>query len=259
MKKLITALALLISCNLYGQLDIRAGIAQNYFNINFGKESDYFYGGVANQSIGPNLDFEWRFKKYYWQKKDTVMNLSKLSMTIHKSLLLGVHYTNHQHTVVGRNIDDDKLFSDWNNQYLHLPLMFKINFQPFILDENFHLSAGIGVVNSFLLSSTLEENATIFTLDSNGEIIDEQFISASSNVKPYMNKYLHMLGIEMSGSFKRLYIGIRAWNSITDQYMEGLEGDWLLSNQYSVYLGSYQTWDKISYSGGGFVMSWKLN
>ncbi len=54
------------------------------------------------------------------------------------------------------------------------------------------MSFGIGVVNSFLLSSTLEERATIYTRDSEGEILDQQFVSDEANVKPYAKKYIPM-------------------------------------------------------------------
>jgi len=72
-------------------------------------------------------------------------------------------------------------------------------------------------------------------------------------------KYLSMFGIEMSGSFRRLYISIRAWFTLSDQYMSQLENDWQVPKAQSVYLGSYDRWDKITYSGGGFVMGWKIN
>lgn len=259
MRLFFTTILILFAFNSLAQLDIRPGIARNFYNINFGKESDYFYGGTGNGSIGPVLDLEWRFDRRYWRKKDTVMTLTKMALTLHRSLLLGIHYTSHQHTVIGLNQTDDEIFSDWKNKYLHLPLFYKFNFQPFVLDENFNISLGLGVVNSFLLSSFLEENATIFMRDQNGQVINEEFISDRASVKPYANQHLMMFGIEMAGSFKRLYIAIRAWFTLSDQYMPNLKDNWSIPNQYSVYLGSYDTWDKITYSGGGFVLGWKVN
>lgn len=259
MKRIFIIALLLANCEVKAQLDIRVGISQNFYNINFGSNSDYFYGGAGNNSVGPVVDFEYHRKKHYWMKKDTVLSMKKLMLTLHSSILMGFHYTYHTHTVSGVNQVDDDIFSNWNNKYLHIPLIYKINFQPLILDENFHMSFGIGVVNSFLVSSTLEERATIYTRDSEGEILDQQFVSDQANVKPYAKKYIPMLGLEMSGSFKRLYIAIRAWLNFSDQYMSGLENNWQVPIEQSVYLGSYQRWDKITYTGGGFVLGWKIN
>ena len=179
-------------------------------------------------------------------------------LTLHSSVMLSFNYTSHTHTESGLNLADDDIFSTWNTKYLHIPLVYKLNTQPLILDENFHMSFGIGIVNSLLLSSTLEERATIFTRDNNGQILDELTVSDKADVKPLSKKYIPMLGLVMSGSFKRLFMALRLWINYSDQFMPRLENNWNLSNEHSVYLGTYERWDKITYTFGTFIFGWKL-
>jgi len=259
MRVILIIALLLANREVKSQLDIRVGISQNFYNINFGGDSDYFYGDAGNNSVGPVVDFEYHRKKHYWIKKDTVLSMKKLMLTLHSSILMGFQYTNHTHTESGVNQVDDDIFSSWNNQYLHIPLIYKINIQPLILDENFHMSFGVGIVNSFLLSSRLEESATIFTRDSEGEILDERSVSDEASVKPYARKYIPSIGIVMSGSFKRLFIAMRGWINFSDQYMSRLENNWQVPREQSVYLGSYERWDKITFTAASFVLGWKIN
>lgn len=210
-------------------------------------------------SVGPVLDLEYRFKRQYGMKRDTALSFRKLSVGHHKSLLLGMHYTNHNHSESGYTPESDRVLSSWNNQYIHLPLIYKFNAQLFPLDEDFFIGFGMGITNSFLLKSQLTESVEIYTRGSMNEIIGSETISDQANVKPFANRHLMMFTFEMSASFKRLYLSIRAWFSLKDQYLKDLETNWLLNDQQSIYLGSYQTWDKVTYGGGAFVLAYKIN
>ena len=273
---ILLALVTFSMLNLSAQLDIRVGVAGNLNVITFGSSSiykffysstsDFFYGG-NNFELGPVVDFEYGFKKGYWKKKDTARTFRDMAITTHKSLMLGVHFSNHQNVEKGFTEDNDDVFSTWTNRYLRMPLIYKLNIQPFILDEDFHFSLGLGVTNSFLISSTLEESVIIysrdlegnFLYDSNRDKIIAQTISDKANAKRYGKTYFMMYTVQMNMSFRRLYLGIRAWFSLTDQYLSELEDDWSLNNEQSIYFGSYVEWDKVHYAGGAMVLAFKIN
>ena len=265
----------LTALRLSAQLDIRVGISSNLNTINFGststynflysKTSDFYYGG-NNFSLGPMVDFEYGFKPHYW-KKDTARTFRNMAITTHKSILVGMHLTNHLNAEKGVTAIGDDVFSSWSNRYLQIPVIYKINIQPFILDENFHLSFGLGITNSFLISSSLEESVIIYSRDTDGEVLLDtngdklvtQTISDIIDVAPITKRYLPLWTFEVSGSFKRLYIGVRGWFSLKDQYLPRLEENWQLDTTQSIYLGSYDNWGKVTYAGGAMVLAFKIN
>ncbi|MCP4458164.1 MAG: hypothetical protein GY816_09110 [Cytophagales bacterium] len=196
-----------------------------------------------------------------------------MAITTHKSLMLGIHFNNHLNEEKGVSDDRangdfrDDVFSTWSNRYVQIPLIYKINIQPFILDEDFHIGFGLGITNSFLIRSVLEESIIIYSrdaegtilLDSNGDKMVTQVISDKADVRPYSKTYLMMFTFELSGLFRRLYMGMRGWFSLTNQYLSGLEDSWQLNNKQSIYFGSYENWGKVTYAGGSLVLAFKIN
>jgi hypothetical protein len=241
----------------YSQVLIRLNLSQNFFNINYGKDSDYFYGGTGNSSISGALDLEFRLKDRK-SKKDTVVTLRKMMLTKYRSILVAAHYSNHDFSVSGFSANGDPILSYMNTQFIHMPIMFKINFQPFVLDEGFIVGAGIGVVPSYLINGSLHEEATIITRDSNGDVINEEFISDETDITLYHDRFFLMFGIELSWSIGRIYVAQRVWFSVRDVYMAELANNWAVPTTHSVYFGAYETWPGIDIGGGAFVIGIKL-
>jgi len=282
MKRIVTIVFIFfLAAELHAQLDVRAGISSTFKTVNFGgstvygnffyrRPTDFYYGG-NNVSLGPVVDLEYRFKRKFW-KKDAGSTFKSMAITVHKSLMIGFHFNNHINEERGFSDDRaagdfrDDVFSRWSNSYLQVPMIYKINIQPFILDEDFHIGFGLGVTHSFLLKSTLEESVIIYErdmdgnrlLDSNGDNIVSLEISDKADVRSFSKTYLVMFTFEISASFKRMYMGMRGWFSLRDQYLTGLEGNWQLNNKQSIYFGSYDKWGKVTYAGGSLVLAYKI-
>ena len=267
MRVLTIILFCTISFSVSAQLSVRLGVAKNFYNINFGNENGYFYGGAGNQNIGPVLDLEYDFARHYMFRKDTSMTLRKLLLRSNASMVIGFHYFNSYLSDEGFNRDGDPVFSNWTNQYLMVPILWKTNIQPFVLDEDFRVSIGMGVTLAFLLSSQLNEGIDVYMRDSQGNLIQdvdgnyilEVEIRDAAEVKTYSKTIYPMFSIDMSVRFKRLYSGIRAWIGFGDFYMKGLESNWNLNNQQSIYFGSYDKWGSVHYSGGAISIGYKIN
>ncbi len=240
------------------QLDIRVGMSRNSHYINFGKDSDYFYGGVPNVSLGPVLDLEYGFPKRSLLRRDS-MSFNALAFKAHTSVLFSFLLTNHLHSEKGFAPNGDRVFSDWRNQYMHLPVLIKFNIHPFVLDHTFHLGVGIGVTSSFLIASELKESVIIYTRDMDGNILSENEISDQAEVSSMTRRYMPQLTFEMSAKVRRIYLAIRAWGSFGDMGLVDFENQWDLNDEQSVYLGSYARWNKVTIGGGAVVLAVQLN
>ena len=275
---IITILSFL-GCSLYAQLDIRVGVSSTFKSVNFGgstvygnflyrRTNDWYFGGNSF-APGPVIDFEYRFKRKFW-KKNAGETFKSLAITIHKSFMVGIHLNDHvnEERFLNREFGfEDGVISRWANRYVHVPMIFKLNVQPFILDENFHIGFGLGLTHSFLVSSTLEEKIFIYErgeegfirFDAQGERIVQQEISDKKDVKPFSKSYVPMFAFELNASFKRLYMGMRGWFSLQNQYMSEFRDNWSLNSDQSIYLTLYDSYGKVTYAGGALVLSYKVN
>ena len=185
----------------------------------------------------------------------------RMSMFFNQSIVAAIHYTDHELVMPGKTENLDLLNSKFGLKYIHVPIIFHLyNFKPFLLDENFSFGFGIGLVNSFLLKSTLEEEATVYEFDMNGSVTGQQYFYDKADVTSISKKYFTMICFEMSFSFKKLYISQRGWFSVGDQYISGLAGNWNVPEQYSVYINARNTFGgKVYYGGGAFIIGWKIN
>lgn len=242
---------------MYSQVVIRLNLSQNSFNINYGKDSDYFYGGTGNSTISGAVDFEFRLKDRA-SKKDSVKTFQQMTFSQYRSILVAAHYTYHNFTVSGFSANGDPIRSYMNTQFIHVPIFYKFDFQPFVLDEGFIVGAGIGVVPSYLLRGSLREEATIITRDNNGDI-NEQFLKDEADITNYHDRFFLMFGIELSWSIGRFYVAQRIWFSLRDVYMDELENNWAIPKTHSVYFGAYESWPGIDIGGGAVVLGIKLN
>ncbi len=254
--KTLLFIGILYCGNLWGQVSIIPSIAYTPYNVQFGS-NNFAYGGNGNATLNPALNLEWVMKRR--SNLNSASEKSQITQYTFKSVLIAIHYNNHELAVSGFSQSNDPIFSTMKTRYIQIPVFFRYNIKPFILNEDFSIGMGLGIVNSILLKNTLREEANLLTRASNGIIIDQQFISDSDNVTRFNNRYTWMVGLEISIRFKRLYLAERAWFTLTDQYMEGLIDEWNVPASHSVYLGSYETWSKVNIGGGAFVLGWKIN
>ena len=221
----------------------------------YGTSSPYNYGGGAD-NVSPGVDVELKLKPMKLKKFPA---LYKIHNTSHKALMTGLYYTSNHYSVKGFTSKGDPMASQFDSKYIHVPLLYKFNFQPFILDEDFHISGAIGIMNSFLLNAKMKEQATYYVLDSSGRVVSQTDVADDQDVTTYSQSYFWSFCLDISISFKRLYVGERAYFSFQDQYLNGLESRWGVPADHSIYINAYKTWSSLNYSGGFFYIGWKIN
>ncbi len=256
MKHLILLILMMISQALWAQrLSVRPTFAYSSFNMIYGSNSNYNYGGGSDYAA-PGVDLEWKLQSMKLKKFPA---LYKVHNTSHKAIMTGIYYGENHYSVYGFSVANAYLTSKFDSKYIHIPLLYKWNFQPFILDEDLHVSAGIGMMNSFLLNAQLKESSTQYTLNATNHVIGQTVTSDQADVTSYSVSYFWSFSIDISISFKRLYVGERAYFGFQDQYMKGIQSHWNLDPDNSIYMGSYKTWSSLTYSGGFFYIGWKIN
>jgi hypothetical protein len=258
MKRLTLILLTIIPNMLWAQkLSVRPTFAYSASNMTFGSSSsgNYNYGGGSNYA-SPGVDLEWKLKPMKLKKFSA---LYKIHNTSHKSIMTGMYYVENHYSVYGFSVANDYLTSGFDSRYIHVPLIYKWNFQPFIMNEDLHVSGGLGMMNSFLLNAQLKETSTHYTLDATNHVIGRTVTSAEADVTSFSVSYYWSISIDLSVSFKRLYMGERAYFGFQDQYMKGLQANWNLDPTNSIYMGSYKTWSSLTYGGGFFYIGWKIN
>ncbi len=264
MRKLILIILLPIAAE--AQIDVRATISNTILNVGYGKgvNEEYFYGGSGFGSLSPGIEAEFRLKKLQYDKTDSAVISPKAFITT--AIEAAVLYSSHAFIVNGYTSVFDPMASKLQVDVIQMPLIFKGNAHLSVLDENLRISLGLGVVNSYVLSQNLKESARAYSRDSKGNAIKDtsgNFIwvdyAAEANGTDAGPRFFTSFCLEFSISFKRLYVAERAWFGGRDMYMSGLAPGWGVPRSHSVYFNAYDTWSKVSYSGGAFTIGWKIN
>jgi len=257
MKKII--ILLLLSHGLLAQqkFSIRATIseASTHFSYYYKRQSYYMYGSNAASALSPGADIEIKIAPMHLGKINKVLGVYNTS---YKSLLTGINYASHTFSARGFSIDNDPMYSRMQTRYINVPLMWKYNIQIFPMNENFHFCFGIGLMNSFLLRAHLYEEATDNTRVG-GYLVSSELFVDDKDVTKFFVKYTASFCFDMSISFRRLYIGERAYFGSKDQFMKDLEPNWAVRRDLSIYLSSYETAPKLEMGGGFFYIGWRLN
>jgi hypothetical protein len=257
MKRLIICLVLIspVVCAQPRTFTARVTMANASAHFNFQSSKGSFgYGGGAS-SMSPGIEAEIRLAPIRFKRELKMMGIYNTS---NKALLIGVNYAEHEFAVRGFSLDYDPLYSAFQTRYIHAPVVLKYNVQLFLLDEDFHLSMGLGVVNSFLLRSRLHEEATDNDRDAQGRVIASRYFIDEKDVTSLGVKYTTSICFDMSVSFKRLYIGERAFFGFKDQFMKGLADQWAVPKEVSLYHTAYETWPKLVMGGGLFYVGWRI-
>ena len=137
--------------------------------------------------------------------------------------------------------------TDREMEYLQIPLMARLYWQPFPLVEDWKVFIGAGISYNLLLKAHLAETYTsIFT---SGDIFapppteqyeDSRDVTSLGKEAPIFRR------IDIGMTYKRFQINVRFSKSITDLYYEGLENDWGVPAEYSEYLIAYADEGKIT-------------
>jgi hypothetical protein len=253
MKKFIHLLLFVAPVAALCQVDIRVGIAQNTFNFMYGTQQ-FYYGGAGASAVSPIADFDIHLGSFKSaSRKGKPMALG------YKSLLVCVNYHSANLQQKGYTESNDPMYSRFEAQVIYVPLLYKLNAQLFVLDEDFHIAFGLGMVNGVLLQAALHEEGTDYQYDSDNQLTGQVDYADNRDVTAFSRRYWPGLTLEMSFAFKRAFLSIRPYIFFGNQYMEGLEAQWSVPVEYSVYFNAHQQWSKITYGGGAFVLAFKIN
>lgn len=130
---------------------------------------------------------------------------------------------------------------DLKMQYAQIPIMLRVNWQPFPLMEDWKVFIGLGIVNNLLLKSTLEEKYTEVFL--NDDVLAPPEVTSyedSRDVTGYGKKGSLFRRIELGMKYRRLQLSYRMSRSLTDLYRTGLEEDWNVPDDKSWYIEAHQ-------------------
>jgi hypothetical protein len=135
-----------------------------------------------------------------------------------------------------------------NTQYVQVPLMIKLNWQPSPLIEHWVVFLGLGVSANFVMKSTIEEEATTVNYFPSETFPPpptvEQYEDSRDVTDLGESMYLFRR-IELGTRFKKFHFALRFTTSLKDMYHHELEGDWAVPEEESMYMRSHNANGKI--------------
>jgi predicted DNA binding CopG/RHH family protein len=227
MKKSVAILLLILTYSVSGQIHLTPFVGLNSTRMTtglFGYENggNYIFGGI---------ELEGRLKP------------KKIS-PFHLSVVTGVSYLNN-------GFFENSLFSfsslvytasrtDLTTQYVQIPLMVKLNWQPFPLVEDFYVFMGGGVSNNMLLKAHLAENYTtsILTFDIYS-LPQTTHYEDSQDITQYGVKNSLFTRMDFGLRYKKIQIAFRLSLSTADMYYKGLENTWGVPATKSGYISGH--------------------
>lgn len=255
MKKLFLLFWFFYGFTTHGQFLIRPVVLQNAFQIFYNKGT-YIYGGkFGSNAFAPGLDLEYRFTK----ELDSLSSPTKLATNSSFAILFSAGYWKHKNIETGLNKNGDQLYSSYDVQFISMPLLIKYYVQPGALSEGMRIGWGLGVMGLYRLNTELNENATIYLRDQSNKVIGQQFIEDAANITQLSPPLTINFCLEMSFEYNRLYFALRVYSSGKDQYAKGIESIWKIPEPQSIYLQTYKDYPKITYTGGGLLIGWRIN
>lgn len=246
----------LLSFSTYGQFIVRPVVLQNAFQIYY-NQGTYIYGGkFGSSAFAPGLDLEYRFTK----ELDSLSSPAKLATNSCFAILFSAQYWNHKNVETGFNKNGDQLYSAYSTQFIAMPMLAKYYMQPGVLDEKMRIGGGLGVMGLYRLKTELHENATIVITDpSTNASIPHQFIEDTADLTSTSPALTLNFCLELSFEYSRFYFALRVYSSGQDQYAKGIESTWKIPEAQSIYIQTYKTYPKITYTGGGLLLGWRIN
>lgn len=177
---------------------------------------------------------------------EQMLKQKKAHSTLRVSILSGATY-------LSNGYFENSLFSfssifytasmtDLTTTYVEVPLVVRLNWQPFPLLDDFHFFAGAGVSDNILLQAKLKESVT------------KVFIATDIYAPPQTTHYednqeITKLGvqhalfyrIDVGMRYRRLLIVYRLSQSTGDMYFRGLESVWAIPAKESGYISGHQS------------------
>jgi hypothetical protein len=164
---------------------------------------------------------------------------------LHLSLLTGVSYLKN-----GFYSSDNLSFSsilyihqitDLRTTYWQVPVVLRLNWQPFPLIEDWMLFVGAGISNNLLTKATLAEQYTQVALSD--DILAPPVTvhyEDSRDVTKFAAHYYLFGRIETGVKFRRLQLTYRVSFSMQDMYYKGVETVWSIPAKDSQYINTHQ-------------------
>jgi len=151
--------------------------------------------------------------------------------------------------------------SDLNTKYLQVPLVGRLNWQPFPLIEYWQLFFGMGVSFDFLLSSELAEYETTVFLSTRTPPAPPvtTHYEDSGDISQYGNPMSVFLRFEIGMKYKRIHLATRLSYSKSDMHHAGLENTWAVPPESSDYMFPYIENGKRKEKYVEFVLGWIFN
>lgn len=182
------------------------------------------------------------------------------------SLQAGLTYADNYADLNGVNVVETALMnytyqlsSEINVRFIHFPILLKFHIPVSFFDERVSLNYALGLTTSFLLDMDLKEKSHERVYDTNWNYLTENFNESQGSVKDYAKKQVYYITFGMYFSHRKISAGFLVGFAPSDQYLKGLENDWSLSANESLYLGSYQAWPKVHYEYANFIIGYRLN
>ena len=127
--------------------------------------------------------------------------------------------------------------TDRQMEYLQIPVVVKLNWQPFPLVEEWKLFFGVGVSNNLLMSAHMAEKHTLITTSNDilSPPVTEQ-AEDERDVTDLGKKQSMFTRFELGMVYKRFQLSFRFSKSITDLYYTGFENNWNVPADDSAYL-----------------------
>ncbi len=130
--------------------------------------------------------------------------------------------------------------TDLSTRYLQIPLVARINWQPFPLMEDFHLFFGVGLSYNFLLKATLSEKSTEINYQ-----YDMSLLAFPHQTILYEDSQdITNLGVQQSLFYRvefgvyvrRVQVAFLIRAATQDMYYKGLENTWKVPASSSGYI-----------------------
>jgi hypothetical protein len=215
------------------QAQFRAGISLGFNNTVLGQfddpETDVRFKPKQQVTIG--LDAEWVFRG---KLKPVYFSVGSGLSYLKNGYQDGTYYT----SITG---EQRPVISNYETRYLQIPLIFRLFIQPQPLEENFSFFVGAGISNHILFDASLYELTVEETFGFGINTYED-----NRNIKNYGEKSYLFSTIEAGIILNRARVTFRYKKSLQDMYFSGLNKNWNVPTEFSIYKSVYNSSGKLT-------------
>ncbi len=245
-----TLLLVVILCFRIHLLNAQVNITP-YAGMNSTKMNDHFLGFEKGGSFAfVGVEVELRLKP-------------RVHRPVYPTLVTGISYLkngfiNSDNFSIGQ-LSYIASITDRKMEYVRIPVVVRLHWQPFPLVEEWTLFVGAGVSNNVLLSAHLREKYTSVLISSDllAPPVTEQY-QDSRDVTDLGKKQSLFTQFEVGMAYKKVQVSFRVSKSVTDLYYTGLENSWGLPADESDYLKAYNADGRIAEKYVEITLGYKL-